>query len=115
MWVARAAAVLFLGAPAPLWADADGPDYFLVRDVPAGEVLAIREEPDPEAALLGTIPSDGNGIRNLLCEGRLTFIEWEAASEEERATAADRVWCRVEYGGVTGWARGRYLTEGSPP
>ncbi|MEM1385929.1 MAG: SH3 domain-containing protein [Pseudomonadota bacterium] len=112
---AVATAVFALGTPALLWADADGPDYYRARDVPAGEVLPIRADPDPEAKLLAAIPPDGDGIRNLLCEGRLSFAEWEASSEAERVAAADRVWCRVEHRGITGWAQGRYLAEGSPP
>lgn len=111
---ALAVAVL-VALPSGLWADADGPDYFQVRDLAAGQVLPIRAAPEADAALLGTIPHDGDGVRNLLCEGRLSFVDWEAASEAERSAAAERVWCQVEFRGITGWAQGRYLAEGSAP
>ena len=112
---ALAAAVICSFLPAVLWGEADGPDYYRVRDVAPGEVLPMRAAPDTGAALIGGIPHDGDGIRNLLCEGRLSFAEWEAATEAERAAAVERVWCRVAYDGVTGWAQGRYLAEGHAP
>lgn len=96
-------------------ATADGPDFYKVRDLPEGEVLALHAEPDQAADVLATVPHDGDGLRNLLCQGRLSYSEWEAATEAERDAAAERVWCRVEYDGVIGWARGRFLAEGSAP
>lgn len=105
---------LCLGA-SPILAEADGPDFWRVRDVARDDVLNIREAPDPSARIVGAIPSDGDGIRNLGCTGRMGFAAWQTATEAERAAAAHRVWCQVEYNGVSGWSAGRYLGEGSAP
>lgn len=95
-------------------ADADGPDFFEVRDVARNDVLHIRAEPNPRAAKVGEIPPDGTCIRNLGCRGGLTFQEFtelSPAAREQRERENPR-WCQVEYRGVTGWVAGRYLGEG---
>ncbi|MBK0329096.1 MliC family protein [Rhodobacteraceae bacterium F11138] len=107
--------VLALLAPAPLVADADGPDFFGVTGVSDDDVLNIRSGPGGSHEKIGQIPFDGDGIRNLGCEGGLSFAEWAEASEAERGAASRRRWCQVRYRGVQGWVAGRYLTEGSAP
>lgn len=101
-------------AAGTLWAEADGPDYYAVRDVARGDVLNIRAEPDPHARKVGEIPPGGTCIRNLGCKGGLTFEEFTGLSPEEKERRAREHprWCKVEYEGVTGWVAGRYLTEG---
>jgi hypothetical protein len=64
---------------------------------------------------VGRIPPNGDGIRNLGCEGGLSFTEWQAASEADRAAAARSRWCRVSFDGIEGWSAGRFLAEGSAP
>lgn len=96
-------------------ADADGPDYFQVTGVADNDVLNIREVPEAGARKIGEIPSDGDGIRNLGCQGGMSFAEWETATDAERVAAAQTRWCRVSYGGVEGWAAGWFLAEGSFP
>jgi heat shock protein HslJ len=96
-------------------AEADGPDYFRVTGVAENDVLNIREAPEAGAAKLGGIPWNGDGIRNLGCQGGLSFAEWEAATEAERRAAAQTRWCRVSYGGIEGWAAGWFLAEGAYP
>lgn len=96
-------------------AEADGPDYFRVIGVAENDVLNIREAPEAGAAKLGEIPWNGDGIRNLGCQGGLSFAEWEVATEAERRAAAQTRWCRVSYDGVEGWAAGWFLAEGSYP
>jgi uncharacterized protein YraI len=93
-------------------ADADGPDFFRVTGLRAGDVLNIRSAPAASAPKVGAIPHDGNGIRNLGCKGGLTFAQWEKATPAQRAAARFDRWCRIEFNGMTGWAAGRYLTEG---
>lgn len=96
-------------------ADSDGPDYLRVTGVRNGNVLNVRAEPAPSAQQIGVLPADADGIRNLGCRGGLTFVEWERASAQEREAGERRRWCRIEFRGITGWAAGRYLAEGTAP
>ena len=95
----------------PAFATANGPDYYGVTGVTAGNVLNIRATPATSGALIGTIPSDSDGIANLGCVGGLTYAEWEKATQAERATASKTRWCRVGYDRTIGWAAGWFLTE----
>lgn len=112
-----AAGGLLLVSSAVAFATADGPDFFAVRDVAAGDVLNIRAEPNAKARKLGTIPPNGTCIRNLGCQGGLTFQEFTTLTPEQqkRRERENPRWCRVEYQGVTGWVAGRYLGEGDCP
>ena len=96
-------------------AEADGPDFYRVRDVSSGDALSIRADPDPDATLLGEIPPQGDCIRNLGCRGGLTFEEFTTLSKDRQAQRLKENprWCRIEYRGITGWVAGRYLAEGS--
>lgn len=108
--------ILALGA-GPAAAEADGPDFYRVTGVSPNDVLNIRAVPKPNGAKLGTIPPGGTCIRNLGCQGGLSFQEFSTLSKAEQAARLKRNprWCRVEYQGVTGWVAGRYLAEGSCP
>lgn len=108
--------LLTLGPGAPR-AEADGPDYYRVRGVAANDVLNIRAEPDPHGTKLGEIPPHGTCIRNLGCQGGLSFEEFSTLSpaEQERRAREHPRWCKVEYQGVTGWVAGHYLAEGDCP
>lgn len=97
------------------WADADGPDYWRVAGVAADDVLNVRAGPDAGAEKLGELAPDADGLRNLGCEGGLSFAEWEKASKAERAEAAKSRWCRISTGDLEGWVAGRYLAEGAAP
>lgn len=109
------AAALLLAAASAVFATADGPDFFMVRDVAADDVLNIRNAPNPKARKIGEIPPDGDGIENLGCEGGLSFAEWLDATKEEREASERRTWCRIAYDGIEGWVAARFLTEGSEP
>ena len=104
---------LGIGAAAA-FATADGPDFFAVRDVSDGDVLNIRVEPNAKARKVGTIAPNGTCIRNLGCQGGLTFREFTTLTPEQQKLRQreNPRWCRVEYQGVTGWVAGRYLGEG---
>lgn len=91
-----------------------GPDYYRVSGVSPGSVLNLRAGPSVEAAVLARIPAGATGLRNLGCEGGLSFAEWSAATEAEREAGRRRRWCRVEYRGTEGWAAGWFLVEGGP-
>ncbi len=100
----------FLGSP-PALATADGPDYYGVTGVAAGDVLNIRAAPAVSGTLIGTIPPESGGIANLGCIGGLTYTEWENATEAEQATASKTRWCRVGYDRNIGWVAGWFLIE----
>lgn len=93
--------------------EADGPDFYAVRGVAKGDVLNIRAAPDPRAPKVGEIPPDGTCLRNLGCQGGLSFDEFSTLSPAAKARREQENprWCKVEYQGVTGWVAGRYLSE----
>ncbi len=77
-----------------------GPDYYVVAGLSSGDRLNIRERPSAEARILGTL-AQGDTVRNLGCE-----------------SVGGTRWCRIRTtrgADITGWVRGRYLREGSPP
>lgn len=114
--IARLFAVMLAASTASLaLAEADGPDHYRVIGVAEDDVLNIRSAPDPTSEIVGTIPPRSGGLANLGCQGRLSFTEWQAASDAERDRAARRVWCQVQYDGVTGFVAGRFLAEDTMP
>jgi len=107
--------LLSLGAHhLPATAEADGPDFYRVIGVAADDVLNIRAEPSPHATEVGSIPPNADCVRNLGCQGGLTFQEFQTLNPAEQAERLKQNprWCRIEYQGVTGWVAGRYLAEG---
>lgn len=100
-----------------LFAEADGPDYWQVRDVEKSDVLNMRDEADFKAAKVGEIPHDASCIRNMGCKGGLSFDEFTTLSDAEKQQMLKQRprWCRVSFQGTTGWVAGRYLREGSCP
>ena len=99
----------------PVYAEADGPDYWQVRDVAKHDVLNMRSKPDFKARKTGEIPYDARCIRNMGCRGGLTFDEFTTLPETEKQQILKQRprWCRVRYKEVTGWVAGRYLREGA--
>ncbi|MEA3277216.1 MAG: SH3 domain-containing protein [Pseudomonadota bacterium] len=109
-----AAAALLLGTGSAS-ATADGPDFYSVTGVADDDVLNIRAEPDAHAKKIGEIPPDGTCVRNLGCQGGLTFREFTELTEEQKAKRLKENprWGKIEYQGVNGWVAGRYLREGT--
>lgn len=109
------ATILRALVPGPAAAEADGPDFYRVNGIRPDDVLNIRAAPKANAAKLGTIPPGGTCIRNLGCQGGLSFHEFSTLSKAEQAKRLKRNprWCHIEYQGITGWVAGRYLAEGS--
>jgi hypothetical protein len=114
LWIALGA-LLFAGIASSARGVASGPDFFRVVGLAEDEELDVRAAPDAEAERLGAIPPGTDGVRNLGCEGGLTYAEWAQATPAEREAAARRRWCRVAWGGVEGWVGARFLGEGSAP
>ena len=106
------AVVLVCFASSPVFATADGPDYYRVVDVTANNVLNMRASPNTSGIVIGAIPADAGGIANFGCIGGLTLTEYEAATATERAAARKTRWCKVGYDRIIGWAAGWFLAEG---
>ncbi len=104
--------VLVCFASGPVFATADGPDYYRVVDVTVNNVLNMRASPNTSGAIIGVIPSDADGIANFGCIGGLTLTEYEVATETERAAARKTRWCKVGYDRTIGWVAGWFLAEG---
>jgi hypothetical protein len=96
-------------------AAADGPDFWDVSGVAAGDVLHLRSGQSARAGLVAKIPHDAKGLRNLGCQGGPSFSAWTRMTAAQRASAARRRWCKVEYAGKRGWVAGRFLAEAGPP
>lgn len=96
-------------------AEADGPDYWRVRDVAKDDVLNIRSNASFTAPKTGEIPSDADCIKNMGCKGGLTYQEFSTLSgpEKKQVLRQRPRWCRISYRGTTGWVAGRYLQEGA--
>lgn len=101
-------------APGSSQAQADGPDCYRVTGVATDDVLNLRDGPTPDAERIGSIPADATGLRNLGCQGGLTFQEFSTLSPAEQDAIQRKRprWCNVEYQGQVGWVAGRYLAEG---
>ena len=109
-------AAALLGAASFAHAEADGPDFWRVNGVSADDVLNVRSGPGPQFGKIGFLPANARAVKNLGCEGGLSFAEWEKMTEAERARAPS-AWCRIvhEQTGVTGWVSSRYLAEDGEP
>jgi len=107
---------LFLFASNVL-AEADGPDFYKVRNVASDDVLNMRVAPYWQAEKIGEIPPDGQCIRNMGCRGGLTYNEFVTLNETEKKQLLRRRprWCQVEFQGRVAWVAGRYLAEGDCP
>jgi len=108
------AGALCLSTFSGTWATADGPDYYRVRGVTVAKALDFRAEPRTDAAGIGRIPADAQCLRNLGCQGGLSFEEFNtlSAEEKQRRLTANPRWCKVDYQGTIGWVEGRFLAEG---
>lgn len=79
--------------------EAGGPDWFIVRNVPAGDRLNIRSGPSTGGAVVGRA-DNGTRLRNLGCRSQ-----------------GQARWCQVEApdGSILGWVNARFIGEGTPP
>lgn len=109
------AAGAFVALTAVAGAQAEGPDYFRITGLKKEDRVNVRRAPNTDAKIVGRIPKDSDGIKNLGCKGGLTPRQWEKASEAKKNAAARERWCQVSFGDVTGWVLGRFLAEGSAP
>jgi hypothetical protein len=69
--------------------------YWAVTGVPSRDMLPVYEQPGVETTIIGTLPPDAVGLKNLGCR-----------------MAGGARWCKVEVGAnprKEGWVAGRYL------
>ena len=93
LMVAVVSAALNAAAPA-VQAEADGPDYFAVRNVASWDKLNMRAGPAASYQIVHQIAHDARGIENIGgCVGS---------------------WCQVRYQGAIGWVHSGYLAEDWP-
>ena len=108
-WVVIA---LLLGSqPTLSFACADGPDAYRVTGVAASDVLNVRSGPGTGFSIVGELPPNATGVRNLdrvptnLCDelaGLTTF--------ERRNIWVKIVW-ESDGPSVAGWVKARFLRE----
>lgn len=113
--VLAAVASVVMAASGAAQATADGPDHYNVRGVSPGHHLTLRAEPSTASASLARIPANATCLRNLGCQGGLTFEEFTtlSAQDKRRRAAENPRWCKVDYRGTVGWVAGGYLAEGA--
>lgn len=82
-----------------------------------GYFLDLRSQPGPGAPSLGHVSADSQCLRNLGCQGGVSFEEFSTLSSEAQKlrAAANPRWCKVDYRGTTGWVEGRFVAEGACP
>ena len=109
--------IAVIAASCPAQATADGPDFYRVRGVSATSALSLRAEPSLQAPRIGRIAPDATCLRNLGCQGGLTFEEFTTLSDADKKRRAEENprWCKVEHRGTVGWVAGRYLAEAPCP
>lgn len=110
-----AAAVVLAGLTALAFAQTGGPDYFRIIGLKKEDNVNMRRAPHLDAKIVGKIPKDADGIKNLGCKSGLTPQQGEKASEAKKKAAARDRWCQVSYQDATGWVMERFLAEGTAP
>lgn len=114
--IAIAAFLFSAGLTANAFAQSEGPDYFRITGVQKDDNVNVRRKPNADAKIVGKIPKDADGIKNIGCNrGGLTQKQWDKASAAKKKAAQRRTWCEVEYEGVKGWVSARFLAEGASP
>ncbi len=104
--------VVILTPPGQSYAVAGGPDYYRIK---SDEAVNVHEKHNSDSKILGTIPAGTGGLKNLGCSGITPFEEWTKLSPEEQSEAKEKIWCRISYKGLDGWAQNKYLAEDSRP
>jgi uncharacterized protein len=93
-------------------AEASGPDYFQLK---ADKAVNLYEESDLNAKVIGIIPANTTGLKNLGCTGFVTFEKWRKMRAEEQTIAKEKVWCKISYNDQMGWIQNIYLGEDGLP
>ena len=105
-----------LGASWPdlAWSEADGPDYWAVKNVSQDDHLNLKKGPSVKFSVVAHIPAEFRHLENLGCSSAFAITDWDRFSEYERTVAVSLRWCRVRFQDHVGWVKGSYLQEGAP-
>ncbi len=108
-------AIAFLFAATPLWATADGPDFWQVTGVASNDVLNMRMGPGADYMILDVLAYNERRIKAVVCVPTLDDGDYFALTEAERAdiTKLPR-WCYVRTEDLRdGWVNMRFMEEDS--
>lgn len=104
--------IILLIYSAYLLAEADGPDFWDVKNVAAGDRLNVREKPDARSKKVGTLVPGQSCVKNLGCTGMLSYNEFISLSETKKTQLKNRHhWCKIQYRDITGWVYSKYIGE----
>ena len=103
------ALVVFLSSVS--FATADGPDNWDIKGVVLSDTLNIRLEPNYKSKKVGEVPYNGTCLKNLGCTGKISMDAYFKLSPKEQKQLVQRRWCKIEYRGITGWVKGKFLKE----
>ncbi len=89
-----------------------GPSYVL-RNVPPGQRLSVREAPSRDAVIAGTLARNAVDILVLGCTPDIDSLVFEQADIAGKRSLLDAAWCEVSHGTgaavLEGWVVGGYL------
>jgi hypothetical protein len=119
-WALRGLAVWWailacLGLGGPVYATAEGPDFYRPRGIAPGNPIPLRVAPRDDAPAVGRLDANATCLRSLGCQGGLSLEEFSTLSESARQQRLreNPRWCQVLVQGRSGWVPGHYLAESS--
>ncbi len=103
-----------------VWATADGPDCYRVLNVKKNDSLNIRSKPNASAKILGKIPHNADGIKNLGCAEmpqalRDMYFSGNYDAKEIKDWRKNHHWCHIQFQNVKGFVHSNFVGEGSCP
>ena len=81
---------------------------FRATDLPPGDVLNMRIDPDPRAEIVGRL-TGREVVTVLRCTPDVDAARWEEAGYAARRAMIRRSWCLAAWDDMEGWVYGRYL------
>ena len=81
---------------------------FRAADLPPGDVLNMRIDPDPRAEIVGRL-TGRETVTVTQCAPAVDAAAWEGAGYARRRAMIRRSWCLAAWDDIEGWVYGRYL------
>lgn len=110
-------AVAFALAATPLWATADGPEFWQVTGVRSDDVLNMRMGPGTDYMILNALPHNARNVKAIVCVPTLDDGDYFSLTEAEQAqiNSLSR-WCYMRTDDFKhGWVNMRFMEEDSGP